>query len=95
MNTGKLLDLLNSIGLNVEEVKKGVLKGYSCNIKQWHSFRMWVNKSGKVTVKTCGVQKSFKVMNSRQLREVAKGFGLIWINIGSFSDELYIVSCNR
>lgn len=77
MNTGKLWDLLNGIGLNVEEVKKDVFKGYSCNVKQWHSFRMWVNKSGKVTVKTCGVQKSFDVMNTRQLRDVAKGFELL------------------
>lgn len=77
MNSGKLWDLLNSIGLNVYEVKANVFKGYACNIKQRHTFRMWVNKSGKVTIKTCGVQKSFSVMNTRQLREVAKGFELI------------------
>lgn len=77
MNTQKLWDLLNIIGLHVEEVKPHVLKGYACNVKQWHSFRTWVNKSGKVTVKTCGVQKSFHVMNASQLREVAKGFELL------------------
>lgn len=77
MNTGKLYDLLNSIGLNVEEVKKDVLKGYACNVKQWHSFRMWVNKSGKVTLRTRGVQKSFNVKNSFQLRYIAKGFELL------------------
>ncbi|RIN23975.1 hypothetical protein [Staphylococcus succinus] len=77
MNSGKLWELLNSIGLNVYEVKPNVFKGYANNIKQWHTFRMWVNKSGKVTVKTCGVQKSFHVMNARQLREVAKGFDLL------------------
>lgn len=77
MNSGKLWELLNSIGLNVYEVKPNVFKGYANNIKQWHTFRTWVNKSGKVTVKTCGVQKSFHVMNARQLREVAKGFDLL------------------
>ncbi|WP_436962392.1 hypothetical protein [Staphylococcus shinii] len=77
MNSSKLWYLLNSINLNVYEVKPNVFKGYACNIKQWHTFRMWINKSGKVTVKTCGVQKSFAVMNARQLREVAKGFDLL------------------
>lgn len=77
MNSSKLWHLLNSINLNVYEVKPNVFKGYACNIKQWHTFRMWINKSGKVTVKTCGVQKSFTVMNARQLREVAKGFDLL------------------
>lgn len=77
VNSSKLRDLLYSIGLNVYEVKPNVYKGFACNVKQWHSFRMWVNKSGKVTVKTCGVQKSFHVMNSRQLSEVARGFDLL------------------
>lgn len=77
MNSGKLWQLLNNIGLNVSEVKRDVFKGHACNVRQWHTFRMWVNKSGKVTVKTQGVQKSFQVMNERQLREVAKGFEII------------------
>lgn len=77
MNSSKLWYLLNSIGLNVTEVKRDVFKGYSCNVKQWHSFRMWVNKSGKVTVRTLGVQKSFHVMNARQLKDVCKGFQIL------------------
>lgn len=77
MNSSKLWYLLNSIGLNVIEVKQGVFKGHSCNVKQWHSFRMWINKSEKVTVRTLGVQKSFHVMNERQLKEVCNGFEII------------------
>lgn len=77
MNSDKLWYLLYNIGLNVSEVKREVFKGYACNVKQWHSFRMWVNKSGKVTVKTLGVQKSFHVMNERQLKDVCKGFDLL------------------
>lgn len=79
MNSGKLWQLLNNIGLNVSEVKRDVFKGHACNVKQRNTFRMWVSKSGKVTVKTQGVQKSFHVMNERQLREVARGFGIIWV----------------
>lgn len=77
MNSSKLWYLLNSIGLNVTEVKRDVFKGNSCNVKQWHSFRMWVNKSGKVTIRTHGVQKSFHVMNARQLKDVCKGFQIL------------------
>lgn len=77
MNTGKLWYLLNDIGLNVEEVKPNVFKGNACNVKQWHTFRVWVNKSGKVTIKTCGVQRSFTVWNSKQLRDAARGFDLL------------------
>lgn len=77
MNSKKLWYLLNNIGLNVIEVKRDVFKGYSCNVKQWYSFRMWVNKSGKVTVRKCGVQKSFHVMNERQLKEMCKGFQIL------------------
>ena len=45
MNTKQLLDYLTYIGLNVQEVGAGIYKGHSCNVKQWHSFRIWINKS--------------------------------------------------
>lgn len=77
MNTNKLAHLLASIGLSVEEVKRDVLKGYSCNVKQWPTFRIWVNKSGCVTIRTRNVQKSFEIYNKKQLERALKGFEIV------------------
>lgn len=77
MNTNKLRLILSHIGLFVDEVKPGVFKGYSYNIKQWPTFRIWVNKSGRVTIRTRNVQKSFEIYNKTQLERALKGFEII------------------
>ncbi|HHP3964843.1 hypothetical protein [Staphylococcus saprophyticus] len=77
MNTKQLLDYLNYIGLNVQEVGAGIYKGHSCNVKQWHSFRIWINKSGNVTIKSHGVQRSFKLQKINELERELRGFEII------------------
>lgn len=77
MNTKQLLDYLTYIGLNVQEVGAGIYKGHSCNVKQWHSFRIWINKSGNVTIKSHGVQRSFKLQQMNELERELRGFEII------------------
>lgn len=77
MNTKQLLDYLNYIGLNVQEVGAGIYKGHSCNVRQWHSFRIWINKSGNVTIKSHGVQRSFKLQQMIELERELRGFEII------------------
>lgn len=55
MNIKQLFNYLDHIGVQVQEAKTNIYKGYSCNVKQWHSFRIWVNKSDKVAIKSHGV----------------------------------------
>lgn len=72
-----LKNMVNSIGLKVEyDCNK--LKGYSLNIIQYPIFRLWINKTGNLTVKTRGIQKSFKNWNDiNTLREILQGFEII------------------
>lgn len=67
---------LNDIGLYVEE-DKNKLKGNSCNIKQYPIFRVWINKSNKVTIKTKGVQKSFNINEKKELKKELIGFQIM------------------
>src|SRR5699024_1741489 len=89
----ELKTMLNNIGLYVDvEIKKRsevnpfdteiyksdtVLEGNSCNIKNWPIFKVWINKSNKVTIKTRGVQKSFDIQNKDELKRELKGFEII------------------
>lgn len=77
MNTNKLAYLLSRIGLFVKEVKPDVFKGNSYNIKQWPTFRIWVNKSRRVTIRTHNVQRSFDIRNKKQLERALKGFEIV------------------
>lgn len=77
MNTEQLLYYLNHIGLEVQEVQAGIYKGHSCNVKQWHSFRIWINKTGKVAIKTHGVQRSFNINQQSELEVELRGFEII------------------
>lgn len=93
MTVKKLKTMLNNIGLYVDvEIKKRgevnpfetetyqydtVLEGNSCNIKNWPVFKVWINKSNKVTIKTRGVQKSFDIHNEEELAKELKGFEII------------------
>lgn len=77
MNEIKLINMLEAVGLKVEEVKPRVYKGNSCNVRSWHSFRIWINKSKKVTIKSHGVQKSFDIKNAEQLQKELRGFELL------------------
>ena len=73
----KLEKLLKKNGL-VVKIDKKQFKGNSCNIKSWASFRVWINKSGNLTVKTCGVQKSFKEWeNEKIFRDILIGFEIL------------------
>ncbi|HHQ7204624.1 hypothetical protein [Staphylococcus aureus] len=51
-----------------------VLEGYSCNIKNWPKFKIWINKSNKVTIKSRGVQKSFDIEDEKVIKERIKRF---------------------
>ena len=77
MNDYKMLNLIRQVGIQVVEVKPRVYKGYSCNIKQWRTFRIWLNKSNKITIRKMNVQRSFDVQNRHQLAEVFRGFEII------------------
>jgi hypothetical protein len=77
MNDYKLLNLLQQVGLRVDEVKPHVFKGNAGNVKQWHTFRIWLNKSNKVTIRTRNVQKSFDIQNRHQLLRALRGFDLL------------------
>lgn len=93
MTVKKLKTMLNNIGLYVDvEIKKRgevnpfetetyqydtVLEGNSCNIKNWPVFKVWINKSNKVTIKTRGVQKSFYIHSEDELVKELKGFEII------------------
>ena len=72
-----LKNMVNSIGLKVE-FDGNKLKGYSLNIIQYPIFRLWINKRGNLTVKTRGIQKSFKNWNDLvTLRKILEGFEII------------------
>lgn len=93
MTANELKVMLNNIGLAVDvEIKKRgetnpfetetyqngtVFEGNSCNIKNWPIFKVWINKSNKITIKTRGVQKSFNIHNEDELVKVLKGFEII------------------
>lgn len=36
-----------------------VFEGYSCNIKNWPKFKIWINRSNKVTIKITRSSKEF------------------------------------
>lgn len=55
----KLKNMFFEIGLVVEKASNNQLKGNSCNVRSWHTFRAWINKSGNLTIRTRGIQKSF------------------------------------
>ena len=62
----------------VVEIDKDKLKGNSCNVLSWPVFRLWINKSNKLTVRTRGVQKSFEDWTSLQdFKSILKGFEII------------------
>lgn len=93
MTANDLKAMLNNIGLDVDvEIKKRsevnlldseiyksdtVFEGNSCNIKNWPIFKVWINKSNKVTIKTRGVQKSFDIHSEDELVKELKGFEII------------------
>ncbi|MBF0795193.1 hypothetical protein [Mammaliicoccus lentus] len=77
MNTNELKNMINDIGLKVEEDKPNVFKGHSCNVRSWAIFRVWLNQSNKVTIKSHGVQKSFSITNKDELKKELKGFEII------------------
>lgn len=93
MTVKELKNMLNNIGLDVDvEIKKRsevnpfetetyqddtVFEGNSCNIKNWPIFKLWINKSNKITIKTRGVQKSFDIQNKDELKRELKGFEII------------------
>lgn len=59
-----------------EEVYKEntIFEGHTCNIKNWAKFRIWINKSNKVTIKSHGVQKSFDIKTEDELVKELEGF---------------------
>ena len=71
MNNKQLEKLFNEIGFNVINVNNK-LKG-----KTWYTFYSWINKSGKVTIKTQGIQKSFNIQDAASLRKELMRFELI------------------
>ena len=71
MTNERLKDLFNEIGLNVINIDNK-LKG-----KTWYTFYSWINKSGKVTIKTRGIQKSFNIINSDELKKELTRFEII------------------
>lgn len=77
MTTNELKNIINDIGLKVEEDKPNVFKGHSCNVLSWNVFRIWINQSKKVTIKSHGVQKSFTIKNKEELKKELKGFQII------------------
>lgn len=69
--------LLNKVGL-VIELDNNTYKGNSCNVRTWPVFRVWINKSNKLTVKTHGIQKSFNDWNELEsFKEILKGFEIL------------------
>ena len=78
MNNANLEIMLTKLGLSVEN--KGMqLKVWSCNCLDYHSARLWINKTGRTTIKTLGIQKSFdiKYMDTKHLKEELMGFEII------------------
>lgn len=76
MNKEKLLNMLEEIGLYVVE-DRSQFKGNSCNVRQWPVFRVWVNKSGKVTIKTRGIQRSFNINTVDELEKELRRFEIL------------------
>ena len=78
MNNANLEIMLTKLGLSV--VNKGAqLKVWSCNCLDYHSARLWINKSGKTTIKTLGIQKSFNIeyMDVKHLKKELIGFEIL------------------
>ena len=71
MTNERLKDLFNEIGLNVVNVDNK-LKG-----KTYRVYYSWINKKGMVTIKTRGVQKSFHINNSNELKKELARFEII------------------
>ena len=71
MNNEALKNLFNELGLNVINTK-GKLKG-----KTYRVYYSWINKKGMVTIKTRGVQKSFNINNSTELKKELVRFEII------------------
>ena len=72
-----LANNIEQVGLVVEK-DKDKFKGNSCNVQGWPVFRLWINKSNKLTVKTRGVQKSFENWtNLQDFKNILKGFEII------------------
>lgn len=76
MKENDLKIMLKQIGLNTEN-NNGVFKGNAGNINTWYVFRIWINKSGKVTIKCKGVQKSFNINKNNELKKELRGFQII------------------
>ena len=78
MNNDNLETMLRELGVYVEQ-KGSQLKVWSCNCFDYHSARLWINKRGKTTIKTLGIQRSFNIsyMNIEQLKEELIGFEII------------------
>lgn len=77
MEMDKLKQMMREAGLHVEETNNQ-LRGNSCNVTTWAVFRVWINKSDNLTVKTKGVQKSFKEWESiDQLKQILADFEII------------------
>ena len=72
-----LANNIEQVGL-VVEIDKDKLKGNSCNVLSWPVFRLWINKSNKLTVRTRGAQKSFENWtNLQDFKNILKGFEII------------------
>ena len=73
----RLKELIRKFGLVVVD-NNGKLKGNSCNIVAYPVFNLWINKSGNLTVKTRGVQKSFKDWESEDdFGDILRGLEII------------------
>lgn len=73
----QLKNMTQATGLYTEEVN-GQLKGNSINVRSYPVFRLWINKSGNLTVKTRGVQKSFKEWRNKDtFKNILRGFEII------------------
>ena len=73
----KLQELVDAVGLHVE-AERNKLKGYPLNILNRPVFRLWINKSNKLTVKTRGIQKSFNNWEDiNTFKKILEGFEII------------------
>ena len=62
-----LKEIINNLGLYVYEENDGKLKGTSCNIIGYPVFRVWINKSNKLTVKNKRIAKNLSVIGKMKL----------------------------
>ncbi len=77
LTNDKLVLMYNDIGLVLKETTKNQYKGHRCNVRQWPTFRTWVNEQGEVTIKTCGAQKSFKIKEQKELEDILYEFEIL------------------